>query len=776
MLAAPLALIPLLSWILPSPDAWVTLFFAVALLAPPLPIAFGNSGPHPALIFAALGVVVGFLRLDEWRFRRGLLPATLILFFAMLAISVGPAALYSGPEIALQTLARAGLAGISVWVFFYVAMGPGRAGSIPIHRIYWIALASAGFACLDFYYQFPAPAGFGAQYIWLDSGVYRRAQGLFYEASALGNFCAFFLVMTAVALVRGAANRAVLLAGGAVFAAALMFSYSRSSVANVAIAIAVLAVMERKRPAVRKAAMLAAGSLVVLGIVLYRYFPAYAGLYWVRLQASVTYALSSNEVVLSGRAESWRVLGQFLLEHPWHALLGVGYKTLPYSDFIGQRVGGPGSAELCDCAGGVSRGAFGRRQKIVLRDLDFLLLDCGGRANDVRRSADVLAGASFVFVGTGDGCAAMRILFLEQFGEVGGGQRNLLDLLPAVRERGWTAVVAAPGDGELLEKARAEGAETASIEFGNYSLGRKTAGDALQFAFDTARLRRFVAQADCDLISVGGARLLPGVAMGAGRRPVVFQAQHYLGDSTSLRVALRAIRHVGATVIGNSRHVAGPFGSDVPVVYNGVAEIAFGTRPGKRRIGIIGRIAPMKGQVDFLLAARHIPDATFVICGAPMFCPDSYLAEVYKCAEGLRVEFLGWQEDVGTVLAGLDLLVVPSTEAEATTRVILEAFSAGVPVVAYASGGIPEVVRDGENGFLVGDGDTSGPACWRARLGARIVEILGMDLTGVVKRARADFEERFTVERYREEMLEVYERVWNHQRIPSQMVGTNSRM
>jgi O-antigen ligase len=338
VLAAPLALVPLVLWILRSPDAWLTSFFAVALLAPPLPVALGNSGPHPALIFAALGVVVGFLRIGDWRFRRGLLPGTLIVLFAMLAISVAPAAWYSGPEIAAQSLARVGLAGISVWVFFYVAMGPGRKSAIPANQIYWIALLSAAFACVDFYYQFPAPAGFGAQYIWLDSGVYRRAQGLFYEASALGNFCAFFLVMTAVALVRGVANRLVLLLGGAIFAAALVFSYSRSSVMNVAIAVGVLAVMERKRPAVRRAAMLAGGAIIALGLVLFRFFPAYAALYWVRLQASVTFALSSNEVVLSGRAESWRVLAQFLIDHPWHVLMGVGYKTLPYSDFIGQRV------------------------------------------------------------------------------------------------------------------------------------------------------------------------------------------------------------------------------------------------------------------------------------------------------------------------------------------------------------------------------------------------------------------------------------------------------
>lgn len=93
-------------------------------------------------------------------------------------------------------------------------------------------------------------------------------------------------------------------------------------------------------------------------------------------------------------------------------------------------------------------------------------------------------------------------------------------------------------------------------------------------------------------------------------------------------------------------------------------------------------------------------------------------------------------------------MVVPSTAAEATTRVILEAFSAGVPVVAYAIGGIPEIVRDSENGFLV-------PECEPAALAKKIEEVLGLDMTPIVERARADWEQRYTVERYRREMMEV---------------------
>ena len=131
-----------------------------------------------------------------------------------------------------------------------------------------------------------------------------------------------------------------------------------------------------------------------------------------------------------------------------------------------------------------------------------------------------------------------------------------------------------------------------------------------------------------------------------------------------------------------------------------------------------------------------------------MFCPQSYVEEVARLAEGLPVEFLGWREDVAAVLRGLDLLVVPSTAAEATTRVILEAFSGGVPVVAYAIGGIPEIVRDGENGFLV-------PQCEPGALARKISEVMRLDLRPIVEAARQDWERHYTVARYRHEMTEI---------------------
>jgi glycosyltransferase involved in cell wall biosynthesis len=345
----------------------------------------------------------------------------------------------------------------------------------------------------------------------------------------------------------------------------------------------------------------------------------------------------------------------------------------------------------------------------------------------------------------------MKILFIEQFSEIGGGQRNLLDLLPAVRRRGWEAVVAAPGSGPLFEAARAEGASTVAIDTGLYGNGHKSAGDFFRFLRDTLRLRRWIARQGCDLISIGGPRPLAAAALGA-QCPVIFQAQHFLAQQYAVRIAGWAIRRGHMTVVANSEHVAVQYRAYAPVrvVYNGVAEIPFASRGGSpKRIGLIGRIAPMKGQTDFLRAAAmvapRLAGARFVICGEPMFAPPGYAAEVNRLAKGLPVDFLGWRDDVGEVLRGLDLLVAPSSEAEATTRVILEAFSAGVPVVAYAAGGIPEIVEDGRDGFLVREREP------RA-LAGKILEIAGRDLAPVAARARQDWERNYSLERYQDEM------------------------
>jgi glycosyltransferase involved in cell wall biosynthesis len=122
-------------------------------------------------------------------------------------------------------------------------------------------------------------------------------------------------------------------------------------------------------------------------------------------------------------------------------------------------------------------------------------------------------------------------------------------------------------------------------------------------------------------------------------------------------------------------------------------------------------------------------------------------------SRGLPVEFLGWQEDIGAAFSKLDLLVVPSSDSDSTPRVVLEAFSAGIPVVAFPAGGIPELVQDGETGFLA-------EARSAAALAARIRSVLLMDpraVNAVVDRARTAWRGRYTLDRYQQEVIEAIE-------------------
>ncbi|HKA01832.1 MAG TPA: O-antigen ligase family protein, partial [Candidatus Solibacter sp.] len=337
ILAAPVGVAILVWWTLGARTRWLGAFLGAALLLPPLPIPIGDSGPHPSLVFAALGLFAGTLWMAEWRVPANSLTLAFAALFATLLISVGPAMWNSGAVAAAGSAARVLLFGIPVYVFFYTAYGPAQ-GIDAARSVRWLfaaAVLAALFACVDFYFQFPAPAGYGPQFVWLDSGVYRRAQGLFYEASTLGNFCAFFLVMIAVAFSRPREEspmpRKWLAIGAAVLLAALVLSYSRASLLNVAIAVAVLVWRNRRRVPLTRVAMLAAAAALVTWLV----FPTFVEAYWLRISGTAEYFFTATEGVLSGRVASWRTLVDWLAANPWLALTGIGYKTLPYTDYLG---------------------------------------------------------------------------------------------------------------------------------------------------------------------------------------------------------------------------------------------------------------------------------------------------------------------------------------------------------------------------------------------------------------------------------------------------------
>lgn len=140
-----------------------------------------------------------------------------------------------------------------------------------------------------------------------------------------------------------------------------------------------------------------------------------------------------------------------------------------------------------------------------------------------------------------------------------------------------------------------------------------------------------------------------------------------------------------------------------PKLSPGEVRRELGLSPRSIVIGALGNLRPEKDLETFLLAARDIlnaiPSAEFLVIGdGPARDSLKRLASDLCLSES--VHFLSDRSDVPDLVAALDILVM-SSYTESFPNAILEAMALGKPVVATNVGGIPELVDEGETGFLV---------------------------------------------------------------------------
>lgn len=143
------------------------------------------------------------------------------------------------------------------------------------------------------------------------------------------------------------------------------------------------------------------------------------------------------------------------------------------------------------------------------------------------------------------------------------------------------------------------------------------------------------------------------------------------------------------------------------------ARRTLGLDAGRFTVAVLGRVSDWKGQ-DMLARALAEPPLTAIgaiglVAGDPWPGADEPLRELERLREelglGERLRVLGFQADVGTVLGAVDAVAVPSTRPDPFPNAALEAAAAGIPVVAAAHGGLPEMLRDGDTGILTPPGD-----------------------------------------------------------------------
>jgi glycosyltransferase involved in cell wall biosynthesis len=210
--------------------------------------------------------------------------------------------------------------------------------------------------------------------------------------------------------------------------------------------------------------------------------------------------------------------------------------------------------------------------------------------------------------------------------------------------------------------------------------------------------------------------------------------------------------------IATSRAVAAAAGGQVTVVYPGVEIPEPKTAPEHRGavIGGVGRLEPVKGWAALLeavamLRTRH-PELRVDLAGSGT-CEKRLRALAERLGITGSVCFLDWQKDVVALHRRWQLMVQPSIH-EGFGLAALEGMAAGLPVVASATGGLPELVDDGRTGFLVPLDDVG-------TLAERVSMLLDDDAlrSRMGQAARDRAREHFTVAEMTAKTAAVYDRL-----------------
>jgi glycosyltransferase involved in cell wall biosynthesis len=356
------------------------------------------------------------------------------------------------------------------------------------------------------------------------------------------------------------------------------------------------------------------------------------------------------------------------------------------------------------------------------------------------------------------------VLHTESSPGLGGQELRTLNEARWIREHGWRVLLAGPPRGRLLRRAEDTGVETAPVPM-------RGAWDALA----VARLVRTIRHEGVDIVHTHSSvdAWVGGLAGRLTGRPVV-RTRHVSipirGRWNPVYTALADRVLTSGEVIRALVEAAGVSPSRIVVIPAGVDLEEFPWRErgdgaakavrkelglGSPVVGSVAMFRGSKGHLPLLEAFgalhRRVPSARLVLVGDGL---RRSWAQDLAAARGLQdaVVFTGFRSDVPALLAAMDCFVLASTRTEGVPQSLLQALASGVPVVASAVGGIPEVVRHEVTGLLVPPADVDA-------LAAALSRVL-QDREGARERAGAGrrlVEERFSHTASIARLLAVYE-------------------
>jgi glycosyltransferase involved in cell wall biosynthesis len=329
----------------------------------------------------------------------------------------------------------------------------------------------------------------------------------------------------------------------------------------------------------------------------------------------------------------------------------------------------------------------------------------------------------------------LKVVYLDHVARPSGGEIALLRLLPHL-ERVRPHIILAE-DGPLVGRLHLAGVSTEVLPLAHRARDLRK-GEAhpggvspLVMGLTTAyviRLARRLRALKPDLVHTNSlkAGVYGSLAARIAGVPVIWHVRDRIAEDylpgPAVRLVRRMTRHLASAVVANSAStldtVATPNKSSV-VIYSVLPEV-MSDAPVRSRItdgpltlGMVGRLAPWKGQDLFLRAVARAfltGDERAVVVGGARFGEDDYAERLPRLARTLgigdRVDFRGYRPDVWEELSRLDVLVHASVTPEPFGQVILEGMAAGVPVIAPRAGGPSEILRDDVTGVLFTPADS----------------------------------------------------------------------
>ncbi|MHB8073576.1 glycosyltransferase [Desulfosporosinus fructosivorans] len=316
-----------------------------------------------------------------------------------------------------------------------------------------------------------------------------------------------------------------------------------------------------------------------------------------------------------------------------------------------------------------------------------------------------------------------KILHIIGGGEIGGAEQHVLTLLNGLDRSRFTPHLLCLTHGPFAALARESNILSRTLP--------------MHFPIDLSplpNLIRWARKKEINLIHTHGSRAnllgrLSAKWLGIPSLTTVHSslAHDYL-SSWSAHIALRIDRLTlpltsGIITVSEylAKEVAARGGRNLETIYNGQAPIVFANPSASRQqfrlqwgipadalvLGTIGRLHPTKGHTTLIKAAAHLhlqfPTLHLLIIGDG---PQRSNLELELKQSGIPYTLTGYLPQAYETLPAMDLFVLPSVS-EGMGLVLLEAMQAGVPIVASAVGGIPEVVRAGKDGLLVPPGDVA---------------------------------------------------------------------